>query len=667
FSFEFAALDYSCPQKNQYAYIMEGFDHDWRRTDANRRFATYTNLPPGNYTFRVKASNNHGVWNESGTAIHLKITPPFWQTNWMLVIYISLILGAILLIRMAVQVRERNRAQAEMKRLEAEKIHELDQLKLQFFTHISHEFRTPLTLIIGPVERMLNLGNKLPQEKRDIYYRLVLQNARRLLRLVNQLMDARKLDTGSMKLELQHKEFVSFVKAIFSVFHLQAEQKNIRYLFKTELEEQYFYFDPDKIEKALYNVIANALKFTNPGGTLEVSLYLTPSNMESYPKQETAERSICVQVRDTGIGIPPDQIEHIFDPFYQVRQPETRKLHGTGIGLSISKDFIEMHGGRILVESTPGKGSTFTLIIPMKTIAEESKNVEQEIRTNQVSDLNELVAGDNLAGPDDLGESESFTKNSNKAKPLILIIEDDKDLRHYLAMELESHYSVIQAADGLTGYELAVERIPDLIICDVLMQVMDGNEFCHRCKNDQRTSHIPIILLTAQTSEEKRKEGLLAGADDYITKPFNPDLLHIRIENLLNTRRKIRERFSHLVYMNPKEIQISSPDEQFLQRIIEVVEQYLADSGFSVDDLSYHVGLSRAQLYRKMQALINQTPSEFIRNYRLQRAMQLLEKGHSPSQVCYQIGFKDPSYFTKCFRKQFGRTPQQVRPESEIS
>jgi DNA-binding response OmpR family regulator len=258
-------------------------------------------------------------------------------------------------------------------------------------------------------------------------------------------------------------------------------------------------------------------------------------------------------------------------------------------------------------------------------------------------------------------------KNSDKAKPLILIVEDDNDLRHYLAMELESYYSVIQAADGLTGYELAVDRIPDLIICDVLMQVMDGNEFCHRCKNDQRTSHIPIILLTAQTSEEKRKEGLLAGADDYITKPFNPDLLRIRIENLLNTRRKIRERFGHMVYMNPKEINVSSPDEQFLQRTVEVVEQYLSDSGFSVDDLSYHVGLSRAQLYRKMQGLINQTPSEFIRNYRLQRAMQLLEKGHSPSQVCYQIGFKDPSYFTKCFRKQFGRTPQQIRPESELS
>ena len=667
FSFEFAALDYSCAQKNQYAYMMEGFDRDWRHTDADRRFATYTNLPHGEYTFRVIASNNHGLWNEAGTAIRLKITPPFWQTNWMMVIYIGLILGAILLIRMAVQVRERNRAQMEMKRLEARKIHEMDQLKLRFFTHISHEFRTPLTLIIGPIERMLHVGNQVNQKKRDIYNRLVLQNARRLLRLVNQLMDARKLDTGSMKLELQEKDFVAFSKAIFSVFHHQAEQRKIRYTFNTDLDTRYFSFDPDKIEKALYNVIANALKFTEPAGAVKVSIYLSPETADGdSDKSAESACSVCVQVRDTGIGIAADQIEHIFDPFYQVRQPVARKTHGTGIGLSISKDFIEMHGGRIQVESTPGNGSTFTLIVPVRQPSDGPKINEQNIaKQNQNPETAEFTSEDDFT--DDLCNSPgSDTPVKDKNKPLILTVEDDRDLRQYLALEIEDQYSVIQAPDGLSGYELAVDHIPDLIICDVLMQVMDGNEFCQRCKNDQRTSHIPIILLTAQTSEEKRKEGLLAGADDYITKPFNPELLKLRIENLLSTRRKIRERFSHMIYLNPQEIQISSPDEQFLQKIIEAVEQYLSDTGFSVDDLSYHVGLSRAQLYRKMQGLINHTPSEFIRTYRLQRALQLLEKGHSPSQVCYQTGFRDPSYFSKCFRKQFGRTPQQIRSESEL-
>lgn len=666
FSFEFAALDYSCPQKNQYAYMMEGFDRDWRTTEADRRFAAYTNLPHGEYTFRVIASNNHGLWNKTGTAIQLTITPPFWQTNWMMIIYVGLILGAILLIRMAVQVRERNRAQIEIKRMEAEKIHEMDQLKLRFFTHISHEFRTPLTLIIGPVERMLQVGDKMNQKKREIYNRLVLQNARRLLRLVNQLMDARKLDTGSMKMELQEKDFVTFAKAIFSAFHLQAEQRKISYSFSTDLDSKYFWFDPDKIEKALYNVIANALKFTMPGGTVEVSLYYTPESGNENPGNITeSSGSIRVQVRDTGIGVAPDQIEHIFDPFYQVRQPASRKVHGTGIGLSISKDFTEMHGGRILVESVPGQGSTFTLIIPVKILPDDAQSVVQKTSVSEIKpETTEIFSDEELI--DDLSDvPDSDIQDKDNSKPLILAVEDDKDLRQYLAMEIENQYVMIQASDGLSGYELAVDRIPDLIICDVRMPVMDGNEFCHRCKNDQRTSHIPIIMLTAQTSEEKRKDSFLAGADDYITKPFNPDLLKLRIKNLLNTRKKIRERFSHMIYLNPKDIQISSPDEQFLKKVVEAVEQYMSDTGFSVDDLSYHVGLSRAQLYRKMQGLINHTPSEFIRIYRLQRAMQLLEKGHSSAQVCYKIGFRDPSYFSKCFRKQFGQTPQQIRSKSE--
>jgi len=666
FSFEFAALDFSCPQKNQYAYLMEGFDLEWRRTDADRRFATYTNLPPGDYTFRVIASNNHGLWNETGTAINLTITPPFWRTNWMLSIYISLILGAILLIRMAVQIRERNLAQTELRRLEAKKIHDMDQLKLQFFTHISHEFRTPLTLIIGPVERMLELGSKMNSKKRNVYNRIVLQNARRLLRLVNQLMDARKLDTGSMKLELQWKEFITFIKAIYSVFRLQAEQKKVRYTFSSDVEQLWLFFDPDKIEKAVYNVIANALKFTEPGGQVNVTLNYRPDKQdEDAGISDGASRSISIQISDTGIGIAPDQIEHIFDPFYQVRQPGVRKMAGTGIGLSISKDFIEMHDGHILVESTPGQGSTFSLIIPVKSLPENGAKPERDVVEPETAPQIAEMTPDESLTDEQWAVSESEHPESEKSQPLILAVEDDKDLRQYLTMEIENQYSVIQAADGLSGYELAVDRIPDLIICDVKMQVMDGIEFCHRCKNDQRTSHIPIILLTAQISEERRKEGLLAGADDYITKPFNPEMLKVRMENLLNIRRKMRDSFSHKVFLNPQDIQISSPDEQFMQKIIEVVEQYLSDPGFSVDDLSYHVGLSRAQLYRKMQGLINQTPSDFIRTYRLQRARQLLDKGHSPAQVCYQIGFRDPSYFTKCFRKQFGQTPQQIHRKSE--
>jgi len=645
FSFEFAALDYSCPSKNQYAYMMEGFDNQWRETTAARRFVTYTNLPHGNYTFRVIASNNHNQWNREGAKLKIKITPPFWKTDWMLGVYIFMILGAILLIRLAVLIQERNRAQIEMERLKAEKVHEIDQLKLRFFTHISHEFRTPLTLIIGPIERMIQVGDQINQKKRDIYNQLVLQNARRLLRLINQLMDARKLDTGSMKLELQEKDFIPFSKAIYSVFHHHADQKKIRYTFQSPLESLTFSFDPDKIEKVLFNLISNALKFTRNNGSVEVSVTREPST-EDVPD----ENFICVKVSDTGIGIEADQIFHIFDPFYQVSKPVTSKIQGSGIGLSITKDFVEMHGGKIYVESTPEAGSVFTFLLPEKHLP-SAKNLNNRKDNNPERDSTAIDTSETCP---------SSEKANKKGKPLILTVEDDKDLRQYLTLEIEDKYTIIQAKDGLSGYETAVERIPDLIISDVMMEVMDGYEFCQRCKNDQRTSHIPIILLTAHTADEKRKEGFKAGADDFITKPFNPEMLQLRIGNLLETRKKMRERFGKMVYANPQDIPISSPDEQFLNKIIETVEQYLSDTGFSVDDLSYHVGLSRAQLYRKMQGLFDHSPSEFIKTYRLQRAMQLLEKGHTPSQVCYQIGFRDPSYFSKCFRKEFGKTPQQI-------
>lgn len=655
FSFEFAALDFSCPGKNQYAYKMEGFDHDWRTTGADRRFITYTNLPHGKYTFKVIASNNHGQWNKTGASVDIIIAPPFWKTNWMLAIYILLILGAILLIRVAVLIQERNRGRIEMERLKAEKTHEIDQLKLRFFTHISHEFRTPLTLIIGPVERMLKIGAQISQEKRDIYNRMVLQNARRLLRLINQLMDARKLDTGSMKLELQEKEFITFARAVFSVFHHHADEKRIDYTFDSEIDSLCFAFDPDKIEKVLINLISNALKFTDTDGTIKVSMGRLPAAGEGVE----FHNRIFITVKDSGIGITRDQIEHIFDPFYQVSVPVAKRHHGSGIGLSITKDFVEMHGGTITVESEPDKGSCFTVFVPERHL--DDARLPETINRQQETTSIEMDLSEDAMEIDCLQPHES-----DGGKPLILTVEDDKDLRQYLTMEIEDKYTIIQAQDGLSGYEMAVERIPDLIISDVMMNVMDGYEFCNHCKSDQRTSHIPIILLTAHTADEMRKKGFQSGADDFIIKPFNPDMLKLRIDNLLETRQKLRERFSKMIYANPKDIPISSPDEQFLNKILETVENYISDTGFSVDDLSYQVGLSRAQLYRKMQGLFNYSPSDFIKNYRLQRAMKFLEKGHSPSQVCYKVGFRDPSYFSKCFKKEFGQTPQQILIRDDV-
>jgi len=659
FSFEFSALDYSCPRKNKYAYMLEGFDQQWHKTDASHRIASYTNIPPGKYTFLVKGSNNSGVWNEVGSSIKIIITPPFWKTNWMLAIYIVMILLALFLIRMAVQIRERNRARNQMKLMEAEKMHAIDQLKLRFFTHISHEFRTPLTLIIDPIEHLLCVENRITGKKRRLYYNLILQNARRLLRLVDQIMDARKLDTGSMTLELKRREFISFVKAIFSVFRIQAEQRRITYSLKTEVYSLYFWFDPDKIEKAIYNVINNAFKFTPSGGRINVLLSYTPRDeFECENGDMRIVGDMKVEVKDTGIGISPEHIKNIFDPFYQVESKPEWKFQGSGIGLSLCKEFIEMHGGRVFVESTPSQGSTFALIIPVRMKVEEIKNLNIiHIHSTKENELVDKVCSDTLKGGYD------YNSGQNNNKPLILVIEDDEDLRRYLVMELENQYSIIQATEGLSGYEIAVDKIPDLIVCDIIMPVMDGLEFCNKCKRDQRTSHIPIILLTADPSHERLREGLLSGADDYIVKPFNSELLKIRIENLLATRKKIQEKYLKMIYLDPKEIDVKSPDLEFIKKIIEIIEHNISDPGFSVDDLSYNVCLSRAQLYRKVRALIDQTPSDFIKNYRLQRAMQLLKKGYSSSEVCYKVGFRDPSYFSKCFKKQFGKTPQEIKKE----
>ncbi len=639
FSFEFAALDFTNPERNQYAFIMEGFDQEWRRTDGSRNFVTYTNLPHGEYTFRVTGTNNHNLRNKKGATVDIVITPPFWKTNWMIIIYISLIVGILLIIRMAVLAQERNKAKIEMEMLKAEKIHEVDQLKLSFFTHISHEFRTPLNLIIGPLERMLGAGDEISDEKRDIYYKLVLKNARRLLKLINQLMDARKLDTGSMKLALVEKDFIAFAKAICSVFHHRAERKKIDYNFVAGCDSLLIAFDPDKVEKILYNLISNAMKFTGEGGKVTVKVHFVPGENDSKSGDKRGGQ-LRVEVSDTGIGIEKNQLGFIFDPFYQVSKQSSSKIQGSGIGLSITRDFVKLHGGDINVVSKPGRGSIFTFTLPEQHVDVEKSN---EIITEKIK----------------------ISDKNKSEKPLILTVEDDKDLREYLKMEIEDSYAVIHARDGLSGFETATDRIPDLIISDVNMPVMNGYDLCRRCKQDQRTSHIPIILLTAYTNSKKKKEGFAAGAEDYITKPFNPEMLKLRINNLLETRKKLQARFGKMIYTQPKDIPISSPDEEFLKKILDTVENYISDTGFSVDDLSYQVGLSRAQLYRKMNALFNHSPSVFIRNYRLKRAMQLLEKGHTPSQVCYQTGFRDPSYFTKCFKKKYGKTPQQVLNETK--
>lgn len=651
FSFEFAALDFTNPAANKYGYKMEGFDQDWIYTDASRRFATYTNLRGGNYIFRVKGSNSDGIWNNAGTSVNIKILPPLWKTQGALFIYILIAIMALIIMRQVIMARERFRTNIEMERIKAQKTHELDQLKLRFFTGVSHEFRTPLMLIIGPIERMLQSEKDISTKKRYLYNQLIFRNAKRLLRLINQLMDARKLDTGSMRLNLQMKDIIPSIQAIYASFQYQAENRDIQYHFDKNVQSIVMNFDQDKIEKIMFNLLSNAFKFVSDSGKIQLSVNLLNSNIDERINNNNTEQ-LQIMVEDNGIGISPKHIEQIFNYFYQVENSINRDRGGTGIGLSITKDFVEMHGGHITVESESGKGTRFIIHLPVEhniqNIAEQSPQKSKELQIEEFYDEDFFDAS-----------KEKTEKVFNEDKPLLLIVEDNPELRMYLRYELNIDYNIEEAENGFVGISTAIEYIPDLIICDIMMPVVDGLEFCTRCKSDERTSHIPIIILTARTAEEIQIKGLQSGADEYITKPFNIEILKTRIENLLEIRRALKERYRRELFLQPQNISLSSVDEQFINRVTTIIEERIEDSALHVDFLSDLVGLSRTQFYRKFQGLIGQTPNEFINNFRLKRAAQLLETGLTAAEVTYKVGFRDPSYFSKCFRKQFKVSPSR--------
>lgn len=650
FSFEFAALDFTNPFANKYAYKMEGFDQDWIYTDASRRFATYTNLRGGDYVFRVKGSNSYGVWNNVGTSLDVVILPPFWRTDLALALYISIVIITLIIMRKIIQARERFKTNIEMERIEARQTHELDQLKLRFFTGISHEFRTPLMLIIGPMERMLHTRGKISNRKFQLYSNLVLRNAKRLLRLVNQLMDARKLDTGNMHLNLQSKDIIHSIRAICSAFEYQAEQRLIDFQLKTDLSNLEMNFDQDKIEKILYNLLSNSFKFVADSGVITVSVYAI-SNDVMKKESEQVKKCLQIIVEDNGIGISNEQQEHIFDYFYQVDGERVGEQEGTGIGLYISKEYAKMHGGHIEVESEVGKGSRFILYLPIeRQLVKGNQPAIDEIYTDNTYHIEEYKLDENEEEPQIIEMSE---------RQMVLIIEDNPELRLYLRYELNQNYEIIEAENGSSGLSAAIKYIPDLIICDIMMPVIDGIEFCSRCKSDEKTSHIPIILLTARTSEEIQIKGLQSGADEYITKPFNIELLKTRIENLLENRSKLKQIYSNEIFLKSRNMSVSSVDEKFIEKIKSILEDKLDDPLLHVDYLSSLAGLSRTQFYRKCQGLLGQTPNEFINNFRLTKAAQFLKAGYSISEVAFKVGFRDPSYFSKSFRKRYNMSPSQ--------
>jgi signal transduction histidine kinase/ligand-binding sensor domain-containing protein/DNA-binding response OmpR family regulator len=642
FSFDFTALDFQQSKNNRYAYKMEGFDRDWNEIGTNRS-AYYTNLDEGDYTFLVKATNNDGVWSTQPATINIHISPPWFRSPWAYIVYgLLATLGFFAIIRL-IEIREDYRTNIRIKELEKEQAQAIEKLKSEFFTNISHEFRTPLTLIISPLERFL-IDYPLLSEKQNIQLSNILANARRLLKLINQLLDIAKLESGRMTPHIAQNDIVEYVNKLVGNFEIEAERKQINLSFEASSKQLMAWFDADIIEKVVSNLLSNAFRFTPAEGFIKVKII-----------QESADSLLKISVSDSGSGISGKHLPKIFDRFYQVDDSTQAKGLGSGVGLALCKELIELHKGQIKAKSELGKGTVFEIEVPVQKEAFDpawiSETIEEVEKVSVRTLANQLFTTQRITMTDATNGIE---------KDLLLLVEDNEELRAYLREIFEGKFRILEASNGQIGHQLANQHIPDLVISDWIMPEMTGDILCSKLKTEEATSHIPVILLTSKSSNESRAEGLTTGADDYITKPFNASLLEIRVKNLLESRKRLRQRFSKQVTLQPKDLSITPADEVFLKKAVEVIERHIDDSTFDAEQLEEALSLSKMQLYRKLKSLTDTAPQEFIRNIRLKRAVQLLgKKQFTVSEVAYRTGFNDPAYFTRVFKKQFGKAPTE--------
>jgi signal transduction histidine kinase/ligand-binding sensor domain-containing protein/DNA-binding response OmpR family regulator len=647
-SIEFAALNYIQAESNHFKYMLEGLDADWI-VSGTMNYASYSNLKSGKYMFRVISSNYSGVWSDQGATLGITIHPPPWLAWWAYILYASVLLSIALLYRRYFLNRARLRHALEIERIEKEKAEEIDHMKSRFFANISHEFRTPLTLILGPIEDLLKRRAVKLVLSRDLAT-IIHRNSKRLHGLINQLLDISKLETGSVKLKVSEGNVEEFIKTMFLSFLSLAESKRIKYEIFLPGSSRLILFDQDKLEKILTNLISNAFKFTPAGGKIEVKLQFL-----EVPG-DTHREFLEIEVSDTGKGIPAEKLNKVFDRFYQVSDSNTREVEGTGIGLALTKELVDLYRGEIHVESEIGKGSTFTVRVPY---------LEEDFREEEV------VVGTPIKNPDSgivelesvpsKKESLEFNKDISleqfSGMPLILIVEDHADLRNYIIDNLKSNYRILSAEDGKIGLQKAIESIPDLIISDVMMPEMDGIEMCNQLRSDQKTNHIPVIMLTARADRGSKLEGLDTGADDYLIKPFDTEELKVRIRNLLEQRVRLREKF-RTEFASEQGAMVSSPRDIFLKGLNDILDQHISDPDFKVEQLSSKLHMSRSQVYRKIEAVTGCSPNELIRNLRLKKAAGLFRSGHTHiNQVMLEVGYLHQSYFSRCFSQVYGMPP----------
>jgi signal transduction histidine kinase/DNA-binding response OmpR family regulator len=643
-SIEYTILNYDNPELNQYRYILEGFKENWVYA-GNRTNAEFTNLGPGRYTFRVSGSNNDGIWNDEGASLQITILPPPWQTWYAYLIYGLIMSGVVLWYRRYQRNRAKLQMAVQVEKIEKEKIQEIDHMKSRFFTNISHEFRTPLTLIQGPLTDLDKQDTETISMKRGVLD-IMKRNTVRLQNLINQLLDISRMETGTVKLQVSEGKLESFIRTIILSFLSLAESRKIKYSYQLPGSDLSLWYDADKMEKILVNLISNAFKFTREHGEIRI--------LGEYLKQEeTGEPEyLSLKIEDTGIGIPADRIDKIFDRFFKVDDSYVSEAEGSGIGLALSKELVELYRGKIKVNSIEGKGTTFSLEIP---VASDLFRDDERIF---LSDENQKPkVGEPYPQPEMENDIPAI-KFEEKHRPVVLIVEDNPDLTQYISGNLNRHYQIVSAENGKQGFESAVEHIPDLVISDLMMPLMDGMEMCGLIKDDERTSHIPVIMLTARADRDSKLEGLQTGADDYMIKPFDAEELQVRVKNLIGQRQKLREKFRKELITEPERIPVISPDDRLLIKVIEMCKRHLSDSDFNIDGMSDSLNMSRTQLYRKTHAITGHTPKELLQTMRLKKAAFLLERGeHNIAQVAYQVGFNNMSYFAKCFKKLYRVNP----------
>ncbi|AUC21170.1 hybrid sensor histidine kinase/response regulator [Polaribacter sejongensis] len=658
FTIQYTGINYTRPEKNQYAYYLEGLEKSWNYV-GNQRSATYTNLDYGDYIFKLKAANNDGLWNEKPLELKITILPPWWKSNLALIIYVLLFGLGVYLLNKITQNRLKEKELIKNERTQRLQQEDLNKKKLQFFTNISHEFRTPLTLILNPLKDMmrdetLNLPEKVKSKHSTIY-----RNSDRLFRLINELMDLRKLEFDKLKVRASELNLVDFTKNIVLFFKEEAANRNIFLTLDTEMSLIKTWADQNMLEKIIFNILSNAMKVTPDNGVINVNLI---DNDEDYIlpliSSTKAVKVVEIVISDTGKGLEEDQVDKIFERFYQVESLNKTYYGGTGIGLEVVSSFVNLHKGKIEVTSKINEGTTFRIILPKGKeyfSADEIKSfkLEADLPKKEINFIPENKISE-------IEENEEIEKIASK-KYTILVVEDNTELRNYLKTELSKTYKVLSAINGVEGLKIAEKSFPDVILTDVIMPEMDGFEFCRRIKTDIKTSHIPLLMLTAKARIDDRIEGIEHGSDAYMTKPFDMRLLTLRLNQLITSRKLIFDKYFSEVSGAKENTNATSIDKEFINKVLAYIGENISNSSLSVEELANELNLSKSQSYRKIKSLTGQTPNELLRRIRLERAYQILETGSAfISEVGFKVGFSSASYFTKCFKAHFGKLPTEV-------